>query len=178
MFTVLCRHVHYDWQSTEAFIYVIGKSNNLLIWKYIGVLNITGIHNFKHFYYIHIVEVPTQKGEKREYSRNTDLTFKMLLPASFNVNVKFNLDKSLVYGTCFSVYNSLNTRLHAYSDDIGGLASLCIFSILLFKTIILILVKCWSIRLYGWLCEFVIANQRSVNYLKFGVNQIVANRLV
>jgi len=27
------------------------------------VLNIKGKHNFKHFYYIHIVETPTQKGE-------------------------------------------------------------------------------------------------------------------
>jgi len=27
MFTVLCRHAHSDWQSTEAFIYVLGKSN-------------------------------------------------------------------------------------------------------------------------------------------------------
>ena len=27
MFTVLCRHAHSDWQSTEAFLYVIGKSN-------------------------------------------------------------------------------------------------------------------------------------------------------
>jgi len=35
----------------------------MLTWKYIGVLNIKGKHNFKHFYYIHIVEIPTQKGE-------------------------------------------------------------------------------------------------------------------
>jgi len=27
MFTVLCRHGHSDWQSTAAFLYVIGKSN-------------------------------------------------------------------------------------------------------------------------------------------------------
>jgi len=27
MFTVRCRHVHSEWQSTEAFVYVIGKSN-------------------------------------------------------------------------------------------------------------------------------------------------------
>jgi len=27
MFTVLCRHAQSDWQSIEAFIYVIGKSN-------------------------------------------------------------------------------------------------------------------------------------------------------
>jgi len=26
MFTVLCRHVHSDWQSTEAFLSSIGKS--------------------------------------------------------------------------------------------------------------------------------------------------------
>jgi len=32
-------------------------------WKYIIVLNIKGKHNFKHFYYIHIVKIPTQKGE-------------------------------------------------------------------------------------------------------------------
>ena len=27
MFTVLCKHAHSDWQSTEVFPYVIGKSN-------------------------------------------------------------------------------------------------------------------------------------------------------
>jgi len=27
MFTVLCRHAYSDWQSTEAFLYVKGKSN-------------------------------------------------------------------------------------------------------------------------------------------------------
>ena len=30
MFTVLCRHTHSDWQNTEAFLYVIGKSNIIL----------------------------------------------------------------------------------------------------------------------------------------------------
>jgi len=35
----------------------------MLTWKYIGVFNIKGKHNFKHFYYKHIVELPTQKGE-------------------------------------------------------------------------------------------------------------------
>jgi len=35
------------------------KQLYMLTWKYIGVLNIKG----KHFYYIHIVEIPTQKGE-------------------------------------------------------------------------------------------------------------------
>jgi len=35
------------------------------IWNII-VVNIKGKHNFKHFYYIHIVEIiPTQKGEHR-----------------------------------------------------------------------------------------------------------------
>ena len=43
--------------------YVIGQSNIILTWKYIIVLNIKGKHNFKQFYYIHIVEIPTQKGE-------------------------------------------------------------------------------------------------------------------
>ena len=56
MITVLCRHAHYDWQI--AFLYVIGKSNMMLTWKYIS-----GKHNFKHFNYIHVVEIPTQKGE-------------------------------------------------------------------------------------------------------------------
>jgi len=27
MFTVLCRNAHSDWQTTEAFQYVTGKSN-------------------------------------------------------------------------------------------------------------------------------------------------------
>ena len=35
----------------------------MLTWKYTIVLNIDGEHNFKHFYFIHIVEIPTQKGE-------------------------------------------------------------------------------------------------------------------
>ena len=35
----------------------------MLTWKYIIVLNIIGKHNFKHFYYILNVEIPTQKGE-------------------------------------------------------------------------------------------------------------------
>ena len=65
MFTVLCRHAHSD--CTEAFLYVIGMSNIMLTWKYIGGLNIKGKHNFKHFYYIHIVEIPTQKGEQSMY---------------------------------------------------------------------------------------------------------------
>ena len=30
-------------------------------WNYIIVLNIKGKHNFKQFYYIHIVEIPTNK---------------------------------------------------------------------------------------------------------------------
>ena len=63
MLTILCRHAHSDWQSTEAFLYVIGKSNIMQTWKYICVLNIKGKHNFKHVYYIHIVETPIQKGE-------------------------------------------------------------------------------------------------------------------
>ena len=47
----------------KFYNYVIGKSNIMLTWKYIIVLNIKGKHNFKQFYYIHIVEIPTQKGE-------------------------------------------------------------------------------------------------------------------
>ena len=47
----------------KIYNYVIGKSNIMLTWKYIIVLNIKGKHNFKQFYYIHIVEIPTQKGE-------------------------------------------------------------------------------------------------------------------
>ena len=31
--------------------------------EYIIVLNIKGKHIFQHLYYIHIVEIPTQKGE-------------------------------------------------------------------------------------------------------------------
>ena len=33
MFTVLYRHMHSDWQSTEVFLYVIGKSNIMLTWR-------------------------------------------------------------------------------------------------------------------------------------------------
>jgi len=40
--------VHSDWQSTEAFLYVIGKSNSIT-WKYIIVIDIKEKHNFKLF---------------------------------------------------------------------------------------------------------------------------------
>jgi len=36
-------------------------------WKHIGVLNIKGKHNFKHFYYIHIVEIPTERVLMKMY---------------------------------------------------------------------------------------------------------------
>jgi len=38
-------------------------STNMQTLKYIIFLNIKGKHNFKHLYYIHIVDIPTQKGE-------------------------------------------------------------------------------------------------------------------
>ena len=63
MFTVLCKHAHSDWQSTEAFLYDIGKSNIILKGKYIIVLNIKEKHNFNKISSIHIVEIPNQKGE-------------------------------------------------------------------------------------------------------------------
>ena len=40
MFTVLCRHAHYDWQSTDEFEYDIGKSNIMLTWTYSSVIEI------------------------------------------------------------------------------------------------------------------------------------------
>ena len=49
MFTVLYGHAHSDWQRTEAFLYVIGKKNIMLTWKYTIVLNTKGNDNFKHF---------------------------------------------------------------------------------------------------------------------------------
>ena len=58
MFTVTCGHAHSDWQITEAFIYVIGKSYIMLTWKYKVVLDIKGKHTV---YHIHIVEIPTNK---------------------------------------------------------------------------------------------------------------------
>ena len=42
MFTVLCRHVHSCWQSTEA---ILCKHGNILV----SFLNIKGKNNFKHF---------------------------------------------------------------------------------------------------------------------------------
>jgi len=35
----------------------------MLTWTYTIVLDIKGKHNFKHVYYTHVVEIPTQKGE-------------------------------------------------------------------------------------------------------------------
>ena len=43
MFIFVCRHTHSDWQSTEAFLFVIVKSNIMLTWKYIGVRKISNI---------------------------------------------------------------------------------------------------------------------------------------
>ena len=34
----------------------------MLTWKYIGVIDIKEKQHFKLFYYIHIVEIPTNKG--------------------------------------------------------------------------------------------------------------------
>ena len=74
------------------FIYVIGKSNIMLTWQYIIVLNfnIKGMHNFKYFCYIHMVEIPTQKGEhsckctelslKRKEGKALSLLTRTLLP--------------------------------------------------------------------------------------------------
>ena len=64
MFTVSCRHAHYDWQSTQVYLFVNEKANVMLTWTYIIVLYILGKHNFKPFYYmyIHIIEIPTNKG--------------------------------------------------------------------------------------------------------------------
>ena len=45
------------------------------MWKYSSVLNITGKRNFKHvLLYIHIVDIPTQKGEHS--SKCTELSLK------------------------------------------------------------------------------------------------------
>jgi len=40
MFTVSCRHAQSDGQSTEAFVYVIGKSTSMLTRAYLIVLDI------------------------------------------------------------------------------------------------------------------------------------------
>jgi len=53
MFTVLCRHVHSDWQSTEAFLYVKGKSNIIVLDN------------------LHIIEIPTNKGANSYKHKNS-----------------------------------------------------------------------------------------------------------
>ena len=70
VFTVWCRHAHSVLQSTEAFLYVIGKSNIRIAWTWIIVLEIYGKHNFKLFttLYIHIIEIPTNKGTNSDNS--------------------------------------------------------------------------------------------------------------
>jgi len=55
MFTGLCRHAHSDWKSTEVFQYVIGKSNIMLTWKYIGVLNINKENTISNIFTIYIL---------------------------------------------------------------------------------------------------------------------------
>ena len=59
--------MHYDWQSTETFLYVIGKSNIMLTLEYIIYLEIKGKHNFKTVYCKHIVEIPTTHGHWQHY---------------------------------------------------------------------------------------------------------------
>jgi len=49
-------------KSLKHFYNVIGKSNIMQTWTYINVLDIKGKHNFKVVYYIHIVEIPINKG--------------------------------------------------------------------------------------------------------------------
>ena len=63
------RHTYSDRQSTEAFLYVIGKSNIMLTWTYSIVLDIKGKHNFKHFTVILVynVEIPTNKEQTPTY---------------------------------------------------------------------------------------------------------------
>jgi len=53
MVFVNCRHAHFDWQSTEAFVYVMGKSNITLPWTYIIVLDIKEKHNSTFLLYTH-----------------------------------------------------------------------------------------------------------------------------
>ena len=60
MFTVLCRHVHSDWQSTAAFLYVIG----IILCKYDIFLAFEGKHNFKPFTIYTFIEIPTNKRAK------------------------------------------------------------------------------------------------------------------
>ena len=47
--------MHSDWQSTEAFIYVIEKSNIMLTWTFKDIISYVLL-------YIHIIEIPTSKG--------------------------------------------------------------------------------------------------------------------
>ena len=63
MFTVYCRHAHSDLKSTAAFLYFIERSTIMLTWTYIIVLDI-------FFYYIHIIEIPTNKGANSYKNNN------------------------------------------------------------------------------------------------------------
>ena len=47
---------------TEAFLYVKGKSNIMLKWTYDIVLDMLKKTQSQTFYYIHIIEIPTNKG--------------------------------------------------------------------------------------------------------------------
>jgi len=55
-------HILIGWQSTEVFLYVIGKSNML-------IMDIYGKHYFKLFYYKHINEIPSNNGAN-SYKQN------------------------------------------------------------------------------------------------------------
>ena len=70
MFTVRSRPSHSGWQSTKPFLYVIGKPNSMLIWTYIGVLDISGKHNFKLLLYTRYKRNTCQQRSKLLHTKH------------------------------------------------------------------------------------------------------------
>ena len=70
MYSILCRHARFDWQSTKAFLYVIGKYNIMLTWNYIIANVIKGKHNVRRF-----TKYPLQKYLPTRKQTLTNLNF-------------------------------------------------------------------------------------------------------
>ena len=66
-------HILIDKACIETFLYVIGKSYIAWTWNYIIVLNIKGKQNFKHIYYIHILEMNKRESvQSYLYNENSE----------------------------------------------------------------------------------------------------------
>ena len=85
MFTVWCRNAHSGCQRTEAFLYVIGKSNYMLTYRHL-LLCLTFKGNTT-VYYIQIVELLINKGANSYKLKNSKIGNRTLNPIAFTLLV-------------------------------------------------------------------------------------------